>query len=98
MSSLFRLIAKAKNFGGRTASYLTFLNAYMILATFLTVQGYSIPFYFLLPGMVFMVVLIGSIDYFFILKEELAHINSQNDMKHDLQEIKRYMRERGEIR
>ena len=90
--NLFRLVAKAKNFGGRTASYLTFLNAYMILATFLTVQGYSVPAYFLLPGMVFLVLVVGGLDYFFILKEELAHINSQNDIKQDVQLIKEHLK------
>lgn len=87
--NFFRLVAQMKNFGQRSMSYLSYVNSLLIISTFLSVKEYHISMFVLLPVLVLVVSIIGYIDYRFILAEELKHINTRNNIKHDLEKIKK---------
>lgn len=88
---IFKIIAQMKNFGQRAMSYLTYLNSLLIIMTFLSVRDYQIPLYIVLPVLITLVSLIGWLDYKFIFAKELEHINTRNNIKKDLEKIKKKM-------
>lgn len=85
--NILRNIAKLKNFGNRTASYLTFINSFMIISTFLAIKNIEINIFILILILVGLVIVIGYLDYVFILRYELEHINNMNDIKQDTTQI-----------
>lgn len=88
--NIFRYIAKMKNFGMRTMQYASYINSLLILMTFLSVRGYdNISTFTILPFLIGIVLVIGYLDYKFIMKEEISHMNAQNNIKKDLEKIKR---------
>ena len=78
-----------KNFGQRAMSYLTYLNSLLILSTFFSIKNFNISIFVLTPILIIIVAIIGYLDYRFILAEELKHINTRNDIKQDLEKIKK---------
>jgi len=86
---IFTIIAKLKNFAQRAMSYLTYINSLLIIMTFLSVRNYQIPLYIVLPTLILSVSIIGWLDYKYIFAEEIKHINTRNDIKKDLEKIKK---------
>ena len=91
MIKLLRLVAKLKNFAMRSAQYFSIVNSYLLIVTFLTVRGINFNYFVLLGALVLLVVVVGTIDYYFVLRYELEHINKMNDVKADLDIIKKHL-------
>lgn len=91
--NIFKYIAKMKNFGGRTMQYAGYINSLLIIMTFLSVRGYeTISTFTILPILILIVLIIGYLDYRFIMKEEISHMNAQNNIKTDLEKIKQKLK------
>ncbi len=93
LNKLFKNIAKIKNFGNRTASYLVFVNSFFIINTFFAVNNININIFLLLTILVALTLSIGLFDYLFILKHEYQHLNSRNDIKKDTEKILKKLEE-----
>jgi hypothetical protein len=85
---IFKTIAILKNYGTRTQCYLSYVNSLLIISTFISVKGLKVSIWYVIPILVLIVVLVGYLDYKFIYAKEMEHINSRNDLKKDLKEIK----------
>ena len=86
---MFKQLAKLKNYSQRTMQYVVYVNVLLIIFTYLEVKGISINPFIILIGLVVIVILIGVFDYNFIMKHELSHMNARNDIKKDLELIKK---------
>lgn len=86
--NIFRFIAILKNYGQRSMQYFGFVNSFLIIMTYISVNEYGLSGFIVLPILVVLVLIIGALDHYFILKNELEHVNSKNDLKNDLVYIK----------
>lgn len=96
---LFIIVAKLKNFASRSAQYFSLVNTLLIITTFFAVKNIKINFYLLITLLVGLVIVVGVLDYFLVLKHEIAHMNSQNNIKQDTQKIIKELEEqKNELR
>ncbi len=89
MKFLFKLIAKNKVYLSRAMFYASMLNtAMLVLITkdkyIPEIHGLLILFF---GGII--VILVGYIDHTYVFKHEAKHINSKNDLKHDMIRIEK---------
>lgn len=91
--SIFSKLAKLKVYILRTTTYLSLINFVLILATFKNVYDIQISNFILIPAGVLFGLLIGILDYVFILKHETEFQNKKNDVKHQITEIETMVRE-----
>lgn len=93
INNMTKVFAKLKNFASRSAQYFSLVNSYLLVVTFLTVRGINFNYFALLGILILIVLVIGSFDYFFVLRHELAHINKRNSIKRDTETILKELEE-----
>ena len=79
--NFFEWIGQMKVYFGNTAWYLSIINFLLLLLTSKKVYNINIPAYILLPIGFFGALTIGFLDYKFVYKHQLKHINKMNDIK-----------------
>lgn len=84
----FNMVAWGKNFIIRATSWMGIVNLFLIMLTFKKVYEITVPAWLVIFSGMMVVMLVGVVDFFFILRHEFAHNNSRNDMKQDLIQIK----------
>ena len=87
MINPFKFIAKIKNLILRAGAYLSIINFILIFATFNKTYSLNIDFFALIIVGFIVIIIIGILDYVFIMKHEFEHINSKNDIKQQLNNI-----------
>ena len=84
MNSLFKLVGQSKVYMARATSWIGFINLFLLIANFKLLYGIPIPLWLVLAlGSIIMSV--GAyLDYRFVYPYEIAYVNAQNDIKHQL--------------
>lgn len=84
----FERFARLKNYFSQGNLYMAIANFVITSFTWLAVLKLSLAWYILLPLVgLFFVVLVGSIDFYLVKPYEIAHSNTINDMKLQLDRI-----------
>lgn len=84
---LLDLIAVTKNYYTSATTYVNVANFIMLAASFKLLYGIDVSVYLLVPLAFTSLVLLGYLDYRFILGRQVAHANQINDLKHQLDRI-----------
>jgi hypothetical protein len=87
--NVFKKIAQAKVFYSRSAIYISILNFLMILATFKASYNINISIFILIPMGVFLVLILGFLDYKLVMANEIMYSNQQNNIKSQLNIIEK---------
>jgi len=87
--NLFNIVGKGKVYFNRVSMYLGIMNFILILANFKQNYNIEIPVLLVIPLGLLFILIIGWIDYNFIMKHEITHSNKQNDIKKQLNRIER---------
>ena len=95
MDKLFKYIAKGKNFLSRALSYVGIINAILIMLTFKKVYEIQIDSIYIIIVGVIILLSIGIFDYYFIFEHEFKHTNNRNDLKKDIIEIKKLLKNKN---
>lgn len=87
MMGIWKMVAQAKVYFGQASLYLSAANFILLLAT--VKQSYNIQFsaWILVPIGLLGTLLIGWIDYRFVLWHQQEHANKMNDIKEQLDRI-----------
>jgi len=80
-------IARFKLLFGRASGYMGILNFLMILANLKLSYGIKLSAFIIVPIGFVGILVIGSLDYFLIMRREMKMCNTQNDLKHQLNRI-----------
>lgn len=84
---IFLSVAKVKVYFSSAGLYLSIVNFLLILATFKITYNIQVSAYILVPVGFLLILIVGFIDYKFILKHQNKHFNKQNDLKRQLNRI-----------
>ena len=83
----FEVLAWLKNYVTRATGWMSIVNLFLILFTFTKVHNIGIaPLFLMIVGMAG-IILVGVIDFFWIMRYQMEHANSRNDLKDDLIKI-----------
>lgn len=82
-------LARFKVVFSRAGFYFQVFNFALILATFKKAYDIDISAFVLVPIGFMIILTLGTLDYFFILKKESKMINKQNDIKEQLNRIEK---------
>lgn len=80
-------IAKLKVYFGGASLYLSIINFILLLATFKLTYHIDVSAYFIVPIGLAFTLLLGWLDYKFILKPQQIYTNKTNDIKEQLDRI-----------
>ena len=96
----YNLLAKAGKFIGNkmvyyqaATKYVGLLNFLLILATFKATYELGISIWVIIPLGFLLVMVVGLIDYKFVMKHQLASINKKNNILIELKEVKKMLEE-----
>jgi len=87
MEKIFKSLAIGKSLIQRAMSYVGIINSFLIVFTFKKVYEIQINSILILFFGFFVLLIVGLIDYYFILKHEYEHNNNRNDLKNDSKKI-----------
>lgn len=92
MDRVFRLVSKVKICFTQAGNYIGMVNFLILLLSLRKLYEIDISIFILIPVGFSLMLLVGFLDYTFILPNYLKHINKQNDIKEDLEEIKKILK------
>ena len=72
--------------------YMGLVNFLLIIATFKATYGINISAYILLPVGFILAMLIGIVDYNFVMKHQIAYTNEQNNILAEIQQLRKEIR------
>jgi len=88
-SFLGKLSSRVRIYLQRSQFYISMINFLLIAATAKQTYDVQISAFYLVPVLGLSVLILGFIDYIFVLPHELEYRNRKNDLKQDLEEIKK---------
>jgi len=88
---LFDYLAQFKVYFNRVSMYLGIVNFSLILANFKLNYGLNVPVLLIVPLGFIAILLVGWLDYKFIMKYEITHANKNNDVKEQLNKIQKQL-------
>lgn len=94
MKKIFRMIAWIKIYFNGLASYLGIINFLLLLLTFKSVYNIELKAIIIIPAALFLACLIGYLDYKYVQKSQNIISNQMNDLKTDLEIIKKKLEEK----
>ena len=89
---MFKLLAEFKVYYIQAGNYVGIANFLMLLISVKQLYNIQVSAFLIIPvGFVSMFV-IGFVDYKYISPHYIKHVNKKNDIKKDVEEIKRMLR------
>jgi len=89
-------IGKAVVYYQSAAKYVGIINFILILATFKATYNINISNTIIIPIGIIGIIIIGTIDYKYILKHQIAHQNEQNNLLQEIRKANKKIEELGE--
>lgn len=87
LTKFFNVIARGKVYLARSSAYVAIGNFLMLLATFKISYGINLSAFIIVPVGFVLAVLVGWLDYKLLMRRETVHVNKQNDIKRQLDEL-----------
>lgn len=91
-----KVIGKGTVYYQSAIKYVGMVNFLLILATFKATYELEISAWLLIPVGLFIAMIVGYIDYRFIIKHQIAHKNEKNNVLKEIREVKRILKEQGD--
>lgn len=85
--NLFKFVAYFKTYFNSLSSYLGIVNFVLLLLTFKNVYGINIKAYIIVLFALLVGLIVGFIDYKYIIREQNIISNNKNDLKSDLKKV-----------
>lgn len=89
INKFFIYIARFKVIFSSASFYISVLNFALILATFKKTYNIPISAYVIIPLGLISLLIIGLVDYIFILRKQSAMINKKNNIKSQLDRVEK---------
>lgn len=86
---LFFYAARIKNYFSQGNLYMAVANFFVTLATWHAAAHLTLPLWLIVIGGFFLIITIGALDFYLIKKHEVAHANTMNDIKEQLDRIEK---------